>query len=73
MSESPAEAYIHCKEEASLQNHLVSVGEWGPRIPVVAFLMAQGWRCHRARGVTNCHNDRGQATTLNTQKLGPLL
>ena len=42
MSESPAEAYIHCKEEAILHGHLVSVGERGPSIPVVALLMAQG-------------------------------
>lgn len=41
MSETPLEAYIHCKEETILQGHLVST-ERGTSNPVVALFMAQG-------------------------------
>lgn len=41
MSETPSEAYIHCKKGAILQGHLVST-ERGTSNPVVALLMAQG-------------------------------
>lgn len=41
MSETPSEAYIHCKKGAILQGHLVST-ERGTSNPVVALLMTQG-------------------------------